>query len=588
MINRPKTIVILILFILGIAILTAGCGRNQPVVPTTAPTAVPSAVPTAQNLPEITTVELDRSELPRYESIEMKLAVKAEYTNPYDARQVRLDAVFTGPDGKEMTVPGFWDGEEAWRVRFTPSLEGEWNYRLVVKDVNGESQSVGGKFNVTASDLHGWIQVGDWVNPDYSARYLVYQDGTPFYGVGHCDALNILIDGFNVERGVGLFENMQAAGENYVVWWPLYSNSPINNNYDDYSVSNMKTIDMVVKDAQKKGIFLIFTIWDHPDLRAKGHAWGDGKWEGNNGFRKLGDIDSFFTSDEAWVWQENFYRYTIARWGYSPAIGMWQTVTEINGTNAYDQANPWHEKVNAYFVQNDPYRHPTTASMSGDTNWPEGFKVMDVPQTHVYALEKDVVKAAQTMAYWTTTMWDEAEKPNWVGEFGVQGNSYYPEMFHNSIWAALASGAAMTPAEWNSGGAWARMTPEMNADISRLGQFVVDIPLAKLDPVALTLAPNDAQVRGWGVAGNDGGLFWVQDFSMEGKTIEEVRAATINHTGVTLDIQGLVPGTYTIYPYDTWQGTYLDTFEVSCTEGEVCTVNLPEFNTDMAFKLERK
>jgi hypothetical protein len=588
MINRPKTIVILILFILGIAILTAGCGRNQPVVPTTAPTAVPSAVPTAQNLPEITTVELDRSELPRYESIEMKLAVKAEYTNPYDARQVRLDAVFTGPDGKEMTVPGFWDGEEAWRVRFTPSLEGEWNYRLVVKDVNGESQSVGGKFNVTASDLHGWIQVGDWVNPDYSARYLVYQDGTPFYGVGHCDALNILIDGFNVERGVGLFENMQAAGENYVVWWPLYSNSPINNNYDDYSVSNMKTIDMVVKDAQKKGIFLIFTIWDHPDLRAKGHAWGDGKWEGNNGFRKLGDIDSFFTSDEAWVWQENFYRYTIARWGYSPAIGMWQTVTEINGTNAYDQANPWHEKVNAYFVQNDPYRHPTTASMSGDTNWPEGFKVMDVPQTHVYALEKDVVKAAQTMAYWTTTMWDEAEKPNWVGEFGVQGNSYYPEMFHNSIWAALASGAAMTPAEWNSGGAWARMTPEMNADISRLGQFVVDIPLAKLDPVALTLAPNDAQVRGWGVAGNDGGLFWVQDFSMEGKTIEEVRAATINHTGVTLDIQGLVPGTYTIYPYDTWQGTYLDTFEVSCTEREVCTVNLPEFNTDMAFKLERK
>ena len=122
--------------------------------------------------------------------------------------------------------------------------------------------------------------------------------------------------------------NMQAAGENFVVWWPLYSNSPLNNRYDDYSLQNMQLIDTVVKDAEKKNLILIFTVWDHPQLRAPGHAWGDGNW-GRNGFSKLGSIEEFFTSDEAWAWQENFYRYLIARWGYSPAIGMWQTVSIV-------------------------------------------------------------------------------------------------------------------------------------------------------------------------------------------------------------------------------------------------------------------
>jgi hypothetical protein len=578
-----RTISMLILIILTAAVLTTGCGRNTPAV---TDTAAPTVV---IDLPKIMGVELDRAELPRYESLEMKLAVEAKYSNPYDGREVRLDGVFTAPDGIEMKVPGFWDGEEAWWVRFTPSQEGEWSYQLTMHDTRGDSLPAEGKFTVTPSDLHGWLQVGNWVNPEYSSHYRAYQDGTPFYGVGHCDALNILNGGYKADTGVPIFNQMMEAGENYVVWWPLYSNSPVSTSYKDYSVANLKIIDLVVKDAQVKNLFLIFTIWDHPELRAPSHAWGNGNW-GRNGFSQLGDIDSFFTSDEAWAWQENLYRYIIARWGYSPAIGMWQTVSEINGTNAYDQTDAWHAKVNAYFVENDPYRHPTTASMSGDTDWPAGHQVMDAPQVHIYALDKDAVKAAEIIASWTSRMWERG-KPNWVGEFGVEGNNYYPEMFHNSIWAALGAGAAMTPAEWNSGGSWGEMTAEMNADMGRLAAFVADIPLAKLNPSPLQISSSDPQVRAWGVAGKEGGLFWVQDFSMEGKSIEEVRQAKTPRQGVQVEIQGMAGGTYIIASYDTWRGTFLETliaYEVSCTEGQACTIALPEFTADMAFKITRK
>jgi hypothetical protein len=385
---------------------------------------------------------------------------------------------------------------------------------------------------------------------------------------------------------VGLFEDMQAAGENYVVWWPLYAMSPVNNSYDDYSVQNLKVIDTIVRNAEQRGIHLVFTIWDHPQLRDETHSWGDGRWATTNGFRRLGDIDSFFSDDEAWAWQENLYRYMIARWGYSPAIGLWQTVSEINGTNAYGQTDPWHAKVNAYFVANDPYRHPTTASKSGDVDWLAGWQAMDVPQVHLYEFDEGAVAAAEVIADWTTEMWNAAEKPNWIGEFGVTDAAQYPELFHNAIWAALGAGAAMTPAEWNSGGSWGRLTPEMKADLGRLGQFVAEAPLAHWNPQPVQVSSSDPAVRGWGVAGEEGGLIWVQDASLEGQPIDQVRAGTALRSGVQIAVAGMAVGVYAVRPYDTWQGVWLEPLSLTCTAGQPCLIDLPDFTADIALRLE--
>jgi hypothetical protein len=583
-------------FILLAALLGSGCG-GAAVNPTTAPSALPS------DLPSISAVAPDRTGLPRYERIELSVTLKAHYTNPYDLRQVSLDGIFTAPDGKEWKVPGFWDGEAAWVVRFTPSQVGEWSYSLTVRDKRGVSQPYEGKFPVTASDRHGWLQAGNWVDPAYSGHYLVYQDGTPFYGVGFCNAFNIASDGVSADQGMGLFNKMKQDSANYVVWWPLYNISPIAGSYQEYSLGSLKMIDMVVADAQRKGVFLVFTVWDHPELRDDKHynfrypnekdKWGTGNWA-RNGFNQLGDLQSFFTSAEAWAWQENFYRYMIARWGYSPAIGMWQTVAEINGTDAYQQEDPWHKKVNDYFVANDPYRHPTTASRSGGTRdipWPEGHQVMDAPQVHIYdPLKNNPIGSASVLAQWTTTMWEEANKPNWVGEFGSQTSQYatFPEMYHNAIWASLASGASMTPAPWNFLNSYGDLQRLIAADLSLLAKFVSGLPLAQWNPSPLKVSSRDPQVRGWGIAGKDGGLFWVQDFSLEGKTMDEIRAGQSARTGVQVDLQGLAGGTYGITPYDTWQGTYLAALSATCTDGKPCPIALPDFKADMAFKIERK
>ncbi len=590
-----------ILFACAISLMLflVGCSTTADPAPTAkipVDDPTPQASATTPIRPAILNVLLDRTELPRYEPLEMTVEINAQKeANPYDVREIRLDGVFTDPDGVQMAIPGFWDGKDAWRIRFTPSKVGEWKYELIVQDVTGLSKPQQGKFTVTASTLHGWLLPGKSVNPAYSNHYLAYHDGTPFYGIGHGDAVTIFNGGFDAKEGFEIFNQMKKAGENYVVWWPLFTNSPVNDSYKEYNFNNMSVLDLVVRDAQKKDIFLIFTIWNHNELRDATHPWGNSRWS-FNGFSQLGSIDSFFTSDEAWVWQENFYRYIIARWGYSTSIGMWQTASEINGTNAYEQTNPWHQKVNDYFVDNDPYRHPTTASKSGglnDVDWPEGHAVMDSPQIHLYDDFKDsthgidTVRTAEVIANKTQGMWNNNDKPNWIGEFGAAGNTYYPEMFHNAIWSALASGAAMTPAEWNDGRDWGEMTPEMDADMLRLSQFVAEIPLVKINPAPLKITSTNEQVRGWGIAGVDGGLIWIQDFSLEGKSIEVVRKDQSVRVG-EVNITGLPAGTYIITAYDPWHGLYKPSVEVTCQEGVACQIKMPKFHADLAFKIAKK
>jgi hypothetical protein len=58
--------------------------------------------------------------------------------------------------------------------------------------------------------------------------------------------------------------------------------------------------------------------------------------------------------------------------------------------------------------------------------------------------------------------------------------------------------------------------------------------------------------------------------------------------GVQVNIQGHSAGSYTIQPYDTWQGIYLDEINVACAESEPCTISLPDFISDMVFKIVRR
>ena len=78
---------------------------------------------------------------------------------------------------KRITVPGFYDGEGVYKVRFSPPCQGQWRYetRSNRPELNGKS----GSFTAgpPSADNHGPVQV-------FKTFYLRYADGTPYHQFG--------------------------------------------------------------------------------------------------------------------------------------------------------------------------------------------------------------------------------------------------------------------------------------------------------------------------------------------------------------------------------------------------------------------
>lgn len=105
-------------------------------------------------------------------------------------RDVGAQAEFTAPSGKRHRAPGFWDGEQTWRVRFAPDEAGTWQYTASA-GVRSAAPAAGATWAARTS-LSGTFECvpyeGD--NPLYrhgrprmapNRRHLVHADGTPLF-----------------------------------------------------------------------------------------------------------------------------------------------------------------------------------------------------------------------------------------------------------------------------------------------------------------------------------------------------------------------------------------------------------------------
>ncbi|MFH1784637.1 MAG: DUF5060 domain-containing protein [bacterium] len=482
--------------------------------------------------PSINSVAENSDPVGAYEKLELTVGLSASYSNAYNPDEVSLSAVFTSPTSVVWNVNGFYDGS-SWLIRFAANETGSWSYIISLTDSTGTATSSTYTFTCSSSSHHGWLEVSPT-----NSRYLIHDDGTSFYGIGHCRAWN---------PETTPLSTLAAYGGNFLVYWngPPWERmiESKTQGIGQYDQDECDYIDSLVGTAETNDVYLALVIWPHNALRDE-TPWSDGKWTSNNPYSTITSAVEFYTDASSWSYQQKLYRYIIARWGYSRAIGVWDIVCEIDGTAGYvsdrTAAETWCSNVQSYFDSNDPFAHLTAGSKSGDVYWAAGYNIFDLPEMHTYNDKRDEDEIATTIATNTRRMWNNFTKPNFHGEFGTDmTSSLQPEHFHNAIWAGLASGAAITPLDWNDGGDWGDLTAGMLNHMSYFADFIDGVDFGNISLTPATVSAGSYEV--WGMRTNDYAIAWVQ--STSGNVDSE-----------TFTISNLNDRNYQLQWYNTWTG----------------------------------
>ena len=495
--------------------------------------------------PSITTVTKNADPVGKYVKLELTVGLTATYTNPYDPAQIDLWTEFTSPTNKLWRVNGFYNGTQ-WKVRFAANETGTWSYVVKATDATGSGQSSAGSFSCVASNYHGWVKIGP------NKRYLCYDDGTSFYGVGSCHAWSVT---------TSTLDQMQAIGFNtYVYWNGTYDQSGGNNLIESnasgmgrYDQGKCTRIDSLINWSEARGLTMILVVWPHDYLAQNiGGSWVKA-WS-SNPYNTICTAANFYSDANAWTYQTKQYRYIIARWGYSRGLSGWQTVDEISGTDGWSNqtaANAWTTNIATYFQTNDPFRHPTTAS-HGDY-WPHGDSVNDLSNTENYGSTTPASTASLVQ-----TLWNGYLKPAIAGEYTTTNA-------HTNLWASLSNGIAITPLMWQFNQGW---SSAISANFPPLENFIAGINFANLTGLALA-SVTVTGATAYGITSNQLTFGWI--------------TGTIS--GRNLSVTGLANGSYSLEWWDCTAGTTISTSAVSVTTGSLTTTVPTTSQTDMAFKI---
>lgn len=394
-----------------------------------------------------------------YERTDFEIRLTARYENAYLQEQVALDMLITTPSGDERLLPCYWvEGasgtESRWEARFTPQQAGRYTCRFRLTEQGREtSLSKPVRLDVqTEAVSRGILRLRDYWT-------LAYDDGTPFRGIAEniCwesranddsrffKALHEQHDKYNYDYMLPLFARN---GGNFVRVWMCGFNFPIDQ-HDHFNNLRYEPSEAYYNPSAIARLDHFVDLCERLDIHAM-LCMGQGAVRADR---------EFFTGEEQARRYMNRLRYIVARWGYSPAIGMWEFFNEIDNIQYRDADNPipdadivaWHARMSKYLKSIDPYEHPVTTSISHrDLEGLNAVPDIDINQKHIY--RNTGIIPAEILRYE-----NRFGKPYVIGEFGYEWDwsknfdEFGEEMdrdFRRGLWYGIFSPTPLTPMSW--------------------------------------------------------------------------------------------------------------------------------------------
>ena len=134
---------------------------------------------------QILRVDAPEGRIRQYGRADFSVTLKGSWENPFLQEEAALEMLLTAPSGKTLVVPCFYiegesGAESRWEARIMPQEKGRYSYCFRYSE-GGEAVSTSEEAVFEARrprrGEHGILHVRDnWT--------LVYDDGTPFRGIG--------------------------------------------------------------------------------------------------------------------------------------------------------------------------------------------------------------------------------------------------------------------------------------------------------------------------------------------------------------------------------------------------------------------
>lgn len=411
----------------------------------------------------------------RYARTDFVVMLTAPWTDPYRSSEVQLDLELTTPSGRALTLPAYYErgasgGLSEWRARYAPGEVGDYRAVFVLTSGATHHRSAPLAFSVAPSARRGFLHAaGPWI--------FRFDNGEPFRGLGEnigwesrasddSRYFKALHENprFNYEYLLG---QLSAHGGNFLRTWMCAWNLPLEwphvvdtARYTDdpahFNASAIARMDQLVELAAAADVYLMLTLDPHGSLL--GRPWELNPYNTRNG-GPAATPAGFFTSPAARARYRDRLRYLVARWGYSPHLGVWEFFNEID--NAMYEQKPdripdavitdWHTEMSAYLKRLDPYGRPITTSISHrDVAGLNRIPAIDFNQKHIYR-HTETIPA-------TLRRYVQADgKPYVIGEFSYEWdwsrdfNAFADLMdrdFKHGLWLGLFSPTPILPLSW--------------------------------------------------------------------------------------------------------------------------------------------
>jgi hypothetical protein len=457
--------------------------------------------------------------------------------NPY--MEVDLSAVFS--NGKqEVKVPGFYDGNTIYRIRFSPAVQGKWSYQTTSN--HPELSKEKGIFEcvVPTGNNHGPVKT-------VNTFYLQYADGTPFYSVGTTayqwtsvkqtiqeKTLQTLAKApFNKIR-MCVFPKSYIYGNETEPWVYPYLRDGETNDFTQPNFEFFQNFDKRVSQLGEMGIqadVILFHPYD--------------KW----GYCQMGNEMNF-----------KYVRYMIAR--LSAYRNVWWSLANEWDIPEIKESIDW-EGIGTLLQQEDPHQR-----LRGIHNWYD-------TEDHFFNHSRPWIThvSAQTARFWQAPKWrQQYQKPLMFDEMRYEGDvpsgwgNLKAEEMASYFWMAGLSGGYGTHGDtfkndsdegnevrwWGKGGTLMGQSPER---IKFFRTIMEQAPVHEMTPQLIDNGnPEDINSN-------------VYLFSKEGEYILAYTAIT----GQTIELNLAGDKDYSLDIFDTWNMKTIEQKTVSPGEFKYVT-----------------